>query len=181
VAIFILKHLRRKVVRCSADSLFAFSFIVDLGSEAEVSNLKLHPLGEEQVSELEISVDDLVLVNVFHTLDELLDVVASFELVKTLASSHQVTKGLIVADVEHNVDVVFVFEVAVEANNVFVTQGAMDLDFTSQLLTGLASGEIRLADDFEGPSFVFVIVGLDGCNPADFVCFSEATLNRKKF
>lgn len=181
MAIFVLKYLRRKVVRCSADSLFAFTFVVDLGSEAKISNLKLHPLSEEKVSKLEISVDNLVLMNVFHALNELLDVVTSFKLVQTLASSHQVTKRLIVANIEHNVDVVFVFEVTIEANDVFVAERAMDLDFTSELLTGFASGEVCLADDFKSPRLVFVFVGLDGRNSADFVCFSEATLNRKKF
>lgn len=66
--------------------------------------------------------DHLVLVDVLHTLNELLDIVSCFELVESLSSPHKVTKGLIMANVEYHVNVFLVLEVAIETHNVLVEE-----------------------------------------------------------
>lgn len=88
--------------------------------------------------------DHLVLVDKLHALYQLLYVVASFQLVQALPSAHEVAQRLIVANIKHYVNVVLVLEVAVKAHDVFVMKGPVDLDFRSQLLTGLAPGQVLL-------------------------------------
>ena len=58
------------------------------------------------------------------------------------------------ADVQHDVDVVLVFEVAVEADHVLMVQRPMDLDLTRQLLPGLAPSQVRLVHHFESPALL---------------------------
>ena len=57
-----LEHLRSNVVRGSANSVLSFILVLQLGSETEVPDLAMHPLIQEDVAELEISVDNQVFV-----------------------------------------------------------------------------------------------------------------------
>lgn len=69
MTIVILKNFWRKVVRCATDSLFAFAFEVYLSSETKVSNLKLHSLSKEEISQLQVPVNDFILVYILHALN----------------------------------------------------------------------------------------------------------------
>ena len=66
--------------------------------------------------------DDLVLVDIFHRFDELVDVITSFDLMQSLSPLHEVREGLVLADVEHDVYILFVFEVAIKSADVFIVQ-----------------------------------------------------------
>ena len=77
-----------------------------------------------------------------------MNVVSSFDLMQALAALDQVRKRLITADVEHDVDILFVFEVAIEANNTFMIQRAMNFDLACQFLAGFGPSEIGLGNDF---------------------------------
>ncbi len=57
-------YLRRNVVGSSAECSLPLSVVVDLGGEAEVPQLDLHLIVEEDVAQLQVPVDDLVLVQV---------------------------------------------------------------------------------------------------------------------
>ena len=180
VTILIFEHLRREIIRRSTNSLLALSLVVNLGSEAEISNLKLHALSQKEVAELKVPVDDFALVDVLHTFYELLDVVSGFELVEALASADQVRERLVVADVEHDVDVVLVFEVAIEAHDVLVGERAVDFDLTRQLLPCLGASQVLLAYHLECPGLILVLFSLDWRDSPNFVGLCEAALNRKK-
>jgi len=52
MTIIIFKNFWRKIVWCATDCLFAFAFEVYLSSETKVSDLKLHPLSKEEISQL---------------------------------------------------------------------------------------------------------------------------------
>lgn len=80
---------------------------------------------------------------------------------QALAAPDQVTQRLVVANIEHDVNVVFVFEVAVEPHHVFVVERAVDLDLAGELLAGLRAGQVCLGNDFEGPGQGTVLFGLD--------------------
>ena len=68
-------------------------------------------------------------VDIFHCFDKLIDVVASFYLVESLSTLYKIRERLVLADIKHNVDILLIFEVAVESNNVLIVQRAMDFDF----------------------------------------------------
>ena len=83
--------------------------------------------------------DNLLGVDVLDGLHQLVDVVAGLDLVKLLAALNQVCQGLIGADVEHDVDILLVLEVAIEADDVLVIERSVNLNLTSQLLASLGS------------------------------------------
>ena len=96
-------------------------------------------VSKEQVSKFEVAMDNLLGVDVLDGLHQLVDVVAGLDLVKLLAALNQVCQGLIGADVEHDVDILLVLEVAIEADDVLVIERSVNLNLTSQLLASLGS------------------------------------------
>ena len=51
----------------------------------------------------------------------------------------------------------------------------MNLNLAGELLTGLSPGQVRLGDDFEGPSGRLVLLRLNRLNPLHLVALREAT------
>ena len=153
-----LEDLWSQVVRGSTDSTLSFALVENLGGQSEISNLESHMVREEQVSKLEVAMDDLLGVDVLDGLHQLVDVVAGFDLVKLLTALNQVCQGLICADVQHDVDILLVFEVAIEADDVLVIERPVNLNLTCQLLACLSSCQIDLRDDFKSPGLRFVLL-----------------------
>ena len=87
-------------------------------------------VSKEQVSQLEVAMDDFLGVDVLDGLHQLVDVVAGLDLVKSLTALDQVCQGLICADVQHDVDVLLVLEVAIEADDMLVIERPVNLDLT---------------------------------------------------
>ena len=117
-----LEHLRRQVVWCAANCAFAFSLVKNLGGQAEITDLETHAVSEEEIAKFEIAMNDFPRVNVLDALDQLIDVVASFDLVQALPSLNQVGQGLVLADIKHDVDVLFVFKITIKAHHILVIQ-----------------------------------------------------------
>jgi len=84
-----------------------------------------------------------------------------------------------VADVEHNVHIFLVFEVAIEADHVLVGERAMDFDFTRELLSRFCSGKVCLGNDFESPSLCLVFFSLNWLELSDFIALGEAPLAKE--
>lgn len=82
------------------------------------------------------------------------------------------------ANVEHDVDVVLVFEVAVEAHDVLVVERAVNLDFAGQLLAGLAPRQVRLGDYLKGPGQSAMLFSLDRGDSFYFKSFCESSLSQ---
>ena len=106
-----------------------FNFLV-----SEIPDLEAHSFCEEQVSKLQVSVDHLVFMNVLHCLHQLINIESSFHLVESFASLNQIRERLVLADVQHDVDVLLVLKVSVKSNDVFVVERAVDFDLTSKFL-----------------------------------------------
>lgn len=84
------EDLGSQVVGSATNSALFFTLVENLGGEAEISHLELHLVREEQVAELQISVDHLTGVDILHGDHELVDVVAGLNLVQALAALDQV-------------------------------------------------------------------------------------------
>ncbi len=136
---FSIQNLWCQIVWSSTDSSLSLTLEENLSSKSEITNLETHLLCEEKISEFQVSVNNLARVNVFESLAELVNVVASFNLMKSLASLDQVWERLVLANVKHDVDVLLVLEISVKANNVLIVKWSVDLNLTCQLLASFGS------------------------------------------
>ena len=176
VTISCVKHLWGQIVWCATNCALTLAIVEHLGCKAKVADFQAHAICKEKVPELEISVDHFVRVNILHCFDKLVDVVASLHLVQPLPSLDEIRQRLVLADIEHDVDVLLVLEVAVEPDDVLVVQRAMDLDLAGQLLPCLGSCQICLWHNFECPRFGLVLLSLDWFESAHLVALRESTL-----
>ena len=77
---FAFKDLRSNVVRSTANSSLFLSVEVEFGSQAEVTQLDLHFVVEEEVSKFEVAVNDSVRVEVLEGANNLGGVTLYFQL-----------------------------------------------------------------------------------------------------
>ena len=86
VSIGSVEHFWCKIIWSSANCSFTLTLVENLRSKSKISNLESHSLCEEQVSQLQVSMNYLVLMNVLHRLHQLVNVKSSFNLVKPLST-----------------------------------------------------------------------------------------------
>ena len=124
VAVALLaEHLRGDVVGGPAQGLLPLPVIVHLGGQTEVSDLALHVVVEEDVAQLEVSVDDLVLVEVENSKENVSHEVSSLRLGDCLPSLVKLHQTSFSADFQDDVDKITIFEVGVEFHQVGVGDG----------------------------------------------------------
>lgn len=92
VARLSFEHFRCDVVRRTADSSFLLTIEVELGGEAEIAELDLHFVVEEEVTQLQISMDDAMTVEVLDSGADLVDIALDLELVQSLTSAQKLVK-----------------------------------------------------------------------------------------
>lgn len=129
MALLSFQNLGCDVVGSTANSSFALAIELQFGCKAEVTNFHLHLVVEEEISKLEISVDDSVAVQVLNCSADLVNVALHFKFVQAFASSKQFVEGLVLAQLKEDVDVLCVFEEVFEAYDVVVVERAVDFDF----------------------------------------------------
>lgn len=66
--------------------------------------------------------DNVFAVDVLAGQDKLVDVAAGFYLVEALPPAKQITQRLVLADVQHEVNVFGILKVAIKSDNIFVMQ-----------------------------------------------------------
>lgn len=87
MALLSLQNFRSNVIWSSTNSSLSLAIELKFGCESEISDLYFHLVVEEQVSELEISVDDSMGVEVLHSITDLDDIALDLKLVQSLSSS----------------------------------------------------------------------------------------------
>ena len=95
---FAFKHLGRDVIRRSTDCALLLAVEIELGGQAEVAQLDLHLVVEEQVAQLQISMDDSVLVQVLQSMDNLSRVALHFKFMQALSSFQKLIHALVLAE-----------------------------------------------------------------------------------
>ena len=159
VTLLAFKHLRSDVVRSTTDGSLALAIELQLGSETEITDFDLHFVVKEEIAELEISMDDAMTVEVLNGGADLVDVALDLELVEALAAAQQLVQRLVLAQLQEDVDVLGVLEEVLEADDVVLVQGSVNLDLTHQLLLGSSLGQSGLHNDFGGRDTLVFEVG----------------------
>ena len=98
-------------------------------SKTEVTNLDVQISIQKQVSKFNISVEDILWVNVGHSRDNLLQEELCLAFAEIASSLDKLRKSLIPAQLHQNVDVLVVFKVVVNRHDALVIQFLLDSDF----------------------------------------------------
>ena len=113
----------------------------------------LHVVVEEYISQLEIPVDDLGLVDVLAPEEDLIHEVSRLWLRDGLSSLVQLHERPPPAQLEHHVHEVGVLEVGEELDDVLMSELLVQDDLLRHLFTLVRLHEQRLGDDLSGEDF----------------------------
>lgn len=147
MSIFSFEDFRRNIIGRTTNGFLLFTFEFNLRGKAKITKLENHVITKEEVSEFEISMDDLIRVEVLECVNDLEHVDLRFEFRDALTSLDEFVERLVRAELEKNVHVFCVFENMFELHDVLVMETLMDFDFRNQLDTLSLLRECRLRDD----------------------------------
>lgn len=157
----VINDLGRYVVGCTANSPFALALKVELGRQAEVSELDLHACREEEVAELEVAVEDAVAVQMLDPSENLQSITLDLDLSEALASFEHFIESLIRAELQQYVNVFGILEKVLKPNNVWVLQRPMDPNLTHQLPTSsITNFTFCLARDLRSVVFGMILAAV---------------------
>ena len=159
VTLFTFQHFGRNIVRGTTDGTLALTIELEFRCQTEITDLHLHFVVEEEVSKLQISVDDAMTVEVLDSRADLVDVALNLELVQSLTPTQKLVERLVLAELEQDVDVLGVLEEVLEADDVVLVQRAMNLDLGHELLLGSGLRQCALHDDFGGADSLVLQIG----------------------
>ena len=71
-----------------------------------------------------------------------------FQLGKPFAPLHLIIQRGIAAEIKQNIDIIVIFEKWIEANDVLVVEGSMDLNLALEFLLRSSLGQTTLGDNF---------------------------------
>lgn len=126
------------------------SIKIELGGETKVSQFDLHLIVEEQVAELQISVDHAMGVQVLERVDDLLGVALDLELVQALATLQKLVHALVLAKLEQDVHILAIFKEMKKLGNIWMFDRPVNFDLAHQLLLRPAPLQRGLLDDLGG-------------------------------
>ena len=134
MATLALKDFGRNIVRRTANGALFLAVEVEFGRQAEIAQLYLHLVVQEQVAKFEIAMDDTVRVQVLQGVNDLHSVTLHLQLMQSLPALQQLIHRLVVAEFKKDVHILTILEEVLEVAHMGVLDTAMNLDLTHQLL-----------------------------------------------
>ena len=80
----------------------------------------MHPPVDEDIAQLDISMNNIVVMQERQSITKLLDNAPDFNLVEILSPEQHFSQTLVLTQLQHDVDIVFVLKEAFEAHNILV-------------------------------------------------------------
>ena len=144
-----LDHFRSQVVRRTKDSMHGM-FFIDSARGAEVDQLDdmVVLVLEVDVLRLDVSMDDVVLVQIVHRGEQLTNDLGRLDLIQVLIGSHSVVQSAAKHHFVDEVDLLFVLVHLDHLPDVGVVKLLQKLDLLKQL-SALSEFEVLFADDFD--------------------------------
>lgn len=112
-------HFRSNVIGSTTDGV-PFSFLLNFSSKSKISNLDFESLGKEQITELDITMNNIFAVQIFKPFGQLRYIESRLFFSKKLSSANEFIEGLIDAQLQKEVDVILGLEGFDETDNVLV-------------------------------------------------------------
>ena len=122
MALLSFEHFRGDIVGRTADRTLALTIKLKLSRQTEITDLNLHLIVKEEVTKLEISMNNTMTVKVFDCSTNLIDITLDFELVEALTTTQQLVQRLVLAQFEENIDVLSIFEEVFKADDVVLVE-----------------------------------------------------------
>lgn len=167
-----LEDFGRNIIRSTANCPLLLPVKIKLGGEAEISELDLHFVVQEEIAQLEVTMDNAMRVQVLQSVDYLCSITLNFQFVKSFSTFKQFVHALVLAKFEQDVDILTVLEEVLEVADIGVLDAPVDLDFTHELLFGAALRQAGLLNDFG-------CVHEGGVGIYEFVAFRKAALAKE--
>lgn len=161
------------IVGGATDGLLPLLWRFQPSCQPKIPHLEFHVLGDEEISQLEVPVQDASLVQVLEAGKNLPQVVANLWLQQGVSGLPDVGQGLSTAKLQKNVYVVSILKVVREAHDMAVLQVSVQFNLVQDLLALMRLGDTTLRDDFDR-------VGAAGLCVGGLVAAGEAPLPNKR-
>eukprot|EP00672_Neobodo_designis_P022365 CAMPEP_0174850216 /NCGR_PEP_ID=MMETSP1114-20130205/19102_1 /TAXON_ID=312471 /ORGANISM="Neobodo designis, Strain CCAP 1951/1" /LENGTH=523 /DNA_ID=CAMNT_0016084655 /DNA_START=308 /DNA_END=1876 /DNA_ORIENTATION=- len=156
----LLEHLGGDVVGGAAHGLEQRRAVGRLEvRQAEVGDLQVVVLVEEEVLGFDVAVRDALRVAVTHAGDKLLEEPPGGGLVEALGLDDAVEELAALDHLEHHVDVVGGLHHLAQVHDVRVVEALHDGDLALELLLEVLARQLLLVDDLDGPLLARLVVG----------------------
>ena len=166
-------HLRRKIVQSPAKRLASVSRRVH--APPKVSNLELAVDPKQQVLGLDVAVDDVLPVQVNQRVRHLVDVPRAALLGEASVLGELSVELSPARKLEHEEDALLVMEVAIEAEDVRVSQVLLDLNLAPDLLLDARLDDLGLVQALEGKDVIWFGLGTDHVHATELALAERAT------
>ncbi len=118
-------HFRSNVIGSATDGV-PFSLLLNFSGKSKISNLYFESLGKEQITELDITMNNIFGVQIFKPFGELRYIESRLFFSKKLSSANEFIEGLVDTQLQKEVNVILGLEGFDETDNVLVV-GLMGL------------------------------------------------------
>ncbi|KAH3661388.1 hypothetical protein OGAPHI_006795 [Ogataea philodendri] len=136
--------------------------------QTEVSNFDVHVWVKEDVSKLQVSVDDSSSVQVFDSTDDLNHEKSHFWFTQNFSGLEKVHQRLMRTNLQQNVDINIVFETVNELDNVGMRHALVDFDLTQKLGLGLLVLDGRLSNGLGSVDTATLVFHLETSGKSSF-------------
>lgn len=123
-------------MRRNRSVLFTFAWLFNQRSKTKVPHFDIHVSVEEEVAELEVSVDDLMGVHIVAGADDLDEEKTCFRLGIPLAAAEHVHHAAVVTELKGHVHIFIVFKALLKTDNIGMLKRAVELDLCVELDEG---------------------------------------------
>lgn len=133
---FSLKNFRRNIIWSTANCFLFFLIVLQSGGKTKVTKFDFHVFIEEEITQLEISVNDFINMKVFKRTNNLNQVILNFHLSQSFSSFDKFIQSVICTNFEQNVHIFMIFKNMLKFDNVVVIQWFMNLNLSNKFLFG---------------------------------------------
>ena len=139
---------------------------------AKVADLELAVDTQEKILGLDISVDDVLRVEVGEGVGHLIDVDGAATLREGTVLRELLVELTLAGKLEHEEDALLVVEVTVKAENMWVSEVLLDLDLATDLLLYSRLDDLGLVETLEGEDVLWLDLGANHVDTTEFT-FSQ--------
>ena len=168
-----LDHLGGEVVEGTAES--GAPVTGRMHAPAKIADFELAVDSEEEILGLDISVNDMLGMEIGKGVGHLVDVDGAASLGEAAVLCELLVKLALAGKFEHEKDALFVMEVTVEAEDVWVPEILLDFDLATDLLLYSGLDDLGLVETLEGENVVWLDLGANHINTAKLAFAQRAT------